>query len=682
MAKGPRRTSRAQAREAALAAAAAVSVPRRADVVVCGGGAAGLVAGIAAAEAGASVVVLERDLTCGRSILATGNGRCNLMNQSLVAGGAWGNEPSWQCYNDPAFVAAVCGRSFGEDVLAFFSACGLATTQEGEGRIYPLSLQASSVREVLLVRARRAGVVLAPAREVTALSADGSGAWRVCLGEKFGTETAREVTASAVVLASGGGSALARGAGLACADNEPVLCPLACEALVGVRLDALDGRRVHATARLLRSGKEIGRELGEVLFRGYGLSGIVIFNLSRLARPGDVISLNLLGGIDVVAAQDIVTRAGTCAGLMDPAIALVFPGSPEEVVKRASDLRFVVKGPAEPERAQVTRGGLHASQFDPDTLEAAPAGRPGLFAAGEALNVDGACGGFNLAWAWKSGLVAGAAAAVRTLGTQKEPRGITMSHVSDLSGLSRPMIDISCQEDKTTMLSQLEAWFSPARMVRFTHAESPSDLYVWDARLSKALLEDIGHVEVLLRNFISRRLSTDCERTTGDPCWYEHPELYNLNNHFVSSVTKAKCRLSHEGHTVTLDRMTAALSLDVWRFLLTKRLEPTVWKALRARQNGGMPHYPRMRRDTFERDVANLYYMRNRCAHQEHLVCTPLEELALVDSCVKAIWLTAARIDPEAAEWIRSHSRLDSLLFQRPDSREITENEKGDPCSR
>ena len=75
----------------------------------------------------------------------------------------------------------------------------------------------------------------------------------------------------------------------------------------------------------------------------------------------------------------------------------------------ARDLRFVVSGPAEPQRAQVTRGGLATEQLNPATLEAR--GLSGLFACGEALDVDGACGGFNLAWAWKSGLVAGSAAA-------------------------------------------------------------------------------------------------------------------------------------------------------------------------------------------------------------------------------------------------------------------------------
>ena len=105
---------------------------------------------------------------------------------------------------------------------------------------------------------------------------------------------------------------------------------------------------------------------------------------------------------------ELADAAGGSAGVLDPAIAGALG---QDALDQALDLRFVVQGPAEPERAQVTRGGLLTGQFDPATLEARE--RPGLFACGEALNVDGACGGFNLAWAWKSGLVAGRAAAGR-----------------------------------------------------------------------------------------------------------------------------------------------------------------------------------------------------------------------------------------------------------------------------
>lgn len=394
MARAARRTSRSQAREEALAAAAAVRVPGRCDVVVVGGGAAGLAAAIAAAERGASVVVLERALSCGRSILATGNGRCNFSNARL----------DWARYNDPDFVRAVCGERFSADVLAFFEGCGLAWAEEAGGRLYPLSRQAASVREVLLARAARAGAVLAPSREVAAVGRAGTN-WRVgYAGASDGTLEARSV-----VLAVGGGERLARSLGLVCAPFEPVLCPLACAAPAGVSLEALDGRRAHVVARLLRDGRVVAREAGEVLFRPYGISGIVAFDLSRAARPGDVAALDLAAGLDPARAERLAAAAGGLAGLLDPEVSRVLGGS----LERARDLHLTVEGPAETTRAQVTRGGLATAQFDPATLEAREA--PGLHACGEALDVDGACGGFNLAWAWKSGLVAGTAAARRAL---------------------------------------------------------------------------------------------------------------------------------------------------------------------------------------------------------------------------------------------------------------------------
>lgn len=392
----PRRTSRSQARAAALAAAATVRVDARYDVCVVGGGASGLAAACVAAERGARVVVLERGLSCGRTILATGNGRCNFSNANL----------SPERYNDPAFVRAVCGERFSADVLAFFEACGLAWAEEGGGRLYPLSRQAASVREVLLARAERAGVTLAAAREVTRLARTERG-WRVAYAraEKDGGAVPGELTAPAVVLATGGGEELVRSLGLACAPYEPVLCSLACEAPEGVSLEALDGRRAHVVARLLRDGREVACEAGEVLFRPYGLSGIVAFDLSRAVRPGDVVALDLTAGLDRARAEQLARASGSCAGLLDPVIARALGGS----LERACDLRFIVRGPAETERAQVTRGGLVTSQFTTTTLEAREL--PGLFACGEALDVDGACGGFNLAWAWKSGMVAGRAAA-------------------------------------------------------------------------------------------------------------------------------------------------------------------------------------------------------------------------------------------------------------------------------
>ena len=411
-----KKPSRAELREHALAAASAVGVPAACDVVVAGGGASGLVAAIAAAEAGARTCVLEQDLECGRKILATGNGRCNFANEDL--------DPAR--YRNGAFVAATAGPRWLDEVLGFFAASGLAWASE-EGRLYPLSRQAASVRNVLLARARRAGVTLAPARKVTSV-APAAGAWKVFFspaapGEK-GAPQAGGITARAVVMAAGGGSELAHGLGLSTVAEGPVLCALACEPENnGLELALVDGRRAHAHVRLLRGGSELWTEDGEVLFRPWGLSGICVFDLSRRAETGDVISLDLTCGM-TDARLEMAAAAGTADGVIDPQVAAALgavggnPASALATLRQARDLRFLVTDRAGTERAQVTRGGLGVTGFFPETLECA--GQPGLFACGEALDVDADCGGFNLAWAWRSGQVAGASAAALALSQNRK----------------------------------------------------------------------------------------------------------------------------------------------------------------------------------------------------------------------------------------------------------------------
>ena len=392
-----RTESRQQLRARQLARAANTRVPDSPDVIVCGGGAAGLSAAIAAAEHGATTVVLERDTECGRSILATGNGRCNLSNLEL----------SPDRYNDPSFVAEVVGKTFLEDTLSFLGGCGLAWRSE-EGRLYPTSNRADSVRSVLLARARRAGAVLAGARDVRRVERTSRGL-SVTWDESFSDRSATAEARSVVVATGGGVMAALSGLELDLKPTSPVLCPLACEKAPVL---ALDGRRVRAEVTLLRQGTVLAREAGEVLLRGYGLSGIVLFDLSRLALPGDVLSLDLLADVP----DDAVRRAielNTADGILDPELARVLGAqtSVAAALEGARRVRLTVTGLAETDRAQVMRGGLANRQFDPRTLGARSV--PGLFACGEVLDVDGACGGFNLSWAWRSGEIAGTAAAVR-----------------------------------------------------------------------------------------------------------------------------------------------------------------------------------------------------------------------------------------------------------------------------
>ena len=411
-----------------------------ADVIVAGGGAAGLACALAAARAGAQVAVLEGDVACARKVLATGNGRCNLTNESLDPGR----------YRYPAFAAAVLGNAPEERIARFWEGVGLVTTSTG-GWVYPRSKRAESVRDALMGACERAGVRLRCAHEVRGARRDAASrrwlvdAWaperpvRRRAGEterryRRRVEEARHArvgfSAAAVVAATGGGAGVwAAWTGLPLAPESPVLCPVACRCADGA-LDRLDGLRADAALTLRRAGEPVAREVGEVLFRRYGVSGICAFNLSRRCEPGDALEVDLLpelAGED--AARAMLARRAELLG--EPRDARWFDGllarplgeavweragaagGDRELVGRLARtltcFSFEVTGLAETASAQVTRGGLALETFDPATLEARDL--PGFFAVGEALDMDADCGGFNLAWAWLTGMRAGAAAA-------------------------------------------------------------------------------------------------------------------------------------------------------------------------------------------------------------------------------------------------------------------------------
>ena len=444
-----RANARTLERERQLSEAARAEIPPAADVCVIGGGASGLACAIAAREAGARVVVLERDLACGRTILATGNGRCNFCNVMLAP----------ENYNHPELAASVMGEpdeALGR-VLGFFRDCGLSWTEE-EGRLYPRSRQAASVRNVLLARCWRGGITLAPAREFTGATRR-HGRWYVTYRERWeavdetgacpaarglrmaqdddghATGNVRTLPCRSLVIASGGGtSQLAASLGLPLVAESPVLCAIAARAAAPGLLEALDGRRAQCVATLTRRGRVVLREPGEVLFRPYGLSGIVSFDLSRAGQPGDQIELDLAPEVDAWEVDHLVASrpndSSALDGILDPVIAAELMrlaggvgsgGLAWRVAPLVKGLPFRFEGLAEQAHAQVTRGGIDTAALEADTLalHGVGGGRPSesptehqhLFACGEALDMDGACGGFNLAWAWLSGMRAGASAA-------------------------------------------------------------------------------------------------------------------------------------------------------------------------------------------------------------------------------------------------------------------------------
>ena len=374
----------------------------RRRVAVIGGGAGGLAAAVAAGGADAEVIILEKANRVGKKLLKTGNGRCNLSNRHVSSEG----------YNRPGFVAPLLG-TFGCDALVdFFASIGLWTVTDGEGRVYPRSDTAASELDVLRLAAAERGVREICAAEAAAVERHGR-------GFVVRTREGGEFSADRVIVSSGGGTALLRPLGHAYVPFSPALCPLRTDP---EPIRGLSGLRVKCRASLRRDGREVFADSGELLFRDYGVSGILALDLSRYALPGDELALDLLLETDRAAlrekleARRSLGRAGAegLTGVFHRRIneALVRaaggtdPGALAEAMK---DYRLRILGPGDIHNAQVTRGGAAVDAFDPLTLESRLV--PGLYCVGEALDIDGRCGGYNLHWAFASGLAAGRSAA-------------------------------------------------------------------------------------------------------------------------------------------------------------------------------------------------------------------------------------------------------------------------------
>ena len=397
------------------------------DTIIIGGGAAGMAAAIAAAEAGGRVTLIERQSRVGRKLLATGNGRCNLSNRAAGDGTHYHGE-------QPGFSRAALARYGVEDTLAWFRALGLITEEEPDGKLYPYSNMAGSVLDVLRFALERPGITIRCGERVTALRRERGG---------FAVETETDRLRAGRVILAAGGCAGAKLGGVtdgyqlaaALGHSRTALHP----ALVQIKTDptyprALKGVKADAAVHLLRGRECLAETRGEILFTEYGVSGPAIFELSRAAATGGEglrLSLDLLSGW-TEAETAAWLRARRRAGLSETAQLLTgtlhtrlgqtvcraagFTNQPPETLtdgdldRIARSLRgfsLPVTGVCGFDQAQVTAGGLRTSEFDPETLESRLV--PGLYAVGEVLDVDGDCGGFNLQWAWSSGRAAGGA---------------------------------------------------------------------------------------------------------------------------------------------------------------------------------------------------------------------------------------------------------------------------------
>jgi predicted Rossmann fold flavoprotein len=404
------------------------------DVLIVGGGAAGLMSAIAAAREGASVLIAEKESRIGKKILATGNGRCNLSNTAICG------EDAPVYYNQSVFVASVLKRYGCATIRSLFEEFGLLTTADEGGWVFPRTRSAHSVLAVLLNEAKRQGVDIQTNWETLRIEAT-----REENGGFLAEAESKSVSAKALVMACGARAGVTLCADIPSVRPTPIAGPLRTES---DPLKGLDGIRARCLIRLLDAGVLVAQEAGEILFRRYGVSGIAVFNLSRFAVSGQELSVDFFpeyaepelrslllarwrgrlcdrsrghssvsagefldGLLHTRLAQAILRRVGVNAteGAEEPLL--------DDLAGVMKDYRLVITGGPDIAQAQVTRGGFALGGFDPMTLQSLV--WPRLFAAGECLDVDGPCGGFNLHWAWASGLVAGQQAG-KSIGQQAD----------------------------------------------------------------------------------------------------------------------------------------------------------------------------------------------------------------------------------------------------------------------
>ena len=415
---------------------------RKRTVAVIGGGAAGMMAAIEAARAGAIVTLIEKNPQLGKKLATTGNGRCNYTNLDMgdrIGGKFRGFHPE--------FAASALDALPPEAVLDWFRAIGVEPRFRGS-YVYPNSDQASAVVDALREELHRLSVKVHYNAEVKSVQRVEDGFFLIQCTDAV-------VKADRVILAAGSKAApktgsngdgyfIARKLGHTIVPYVPALCGIRC---AGDAFRALAGIRTEAALEFVVDGHCVDREAGELQLVDYGISGIPVFQLSRYAayalQEGKkaAVYINFLPGFteEVEDPKDRAVQlfrqrqqrlAGRkmesfFTGLLHQKLgqlllrmANVRPELPvtelsEKQLRSLASLSVRFKAECVEmngfQQAQVVAGGVDTTEVDSDTMASRLV--PGLYFAGEVLDIDGICGGYNLQWAWASGFVAGRHAA-------------------------------------------------------------------------------------------------------------------------------------------------------------------------------------------------------------------------------------------------------------------------------
>lgn len=410
------------------------------DLLIAGGGAAGMMAAVQAGRRGLRVLLAEKGEKTGRKLLITGKGRCNVTS-AVPPSELMGNIP-----RNPRFLYSAFSRFNNEDTARFFESAGVPLKTERGARVFPQSDKASDIRDALMREMKKAGVSVVTGEVSELLLADGK-----VTGARFAD--GREMEASAVLLATGGASypttgsdgggyRLAGQAGHTIVPPAPSLIPMLTAEKDPRDMMGLSLKNVRLT--LLENGKAVYAELGEMLFTHFGVSGPLVlsasahipalgkkkYTLSIDLKPGltpEQLDKRLLRDFSENLNRDAINAFGALLPRKMIPVALKRAGIPfdkkvrdithaerEALLRTLKGFTLTVTGFRPVEEAIVTRGGVSVKEVDPKTMASKKA--EGLYFAGEILDVDGYTGGFNLTIAFSTAYAAAEAVAERVKG--------------------------------------------------------------------------------------------------------------------------------------------------------------------------------------------------------------------------------------------------------------------------
>ena len=397
------------------------------QIAIIGAGASGLVAAITAAKRGAKVHVYEKNNKIGKKILATGNGRCNVTNKNIELSNYHGLNPSFVNPSLNRFNASTC--------KVFFGDLGVELVEGQRGRLYPRSLQSSCIVELLVYECKRLGVEFFLESEVKKITKKGD-IFSLHVDDK-------SLHVNRVLVATGGlamptlgscdsGYEFAKSFGHSMVATHPSLVQLVCKE----DLKAISGVKVEGSIEVYEDGQNKTYASGDILFTNYGISGSAILDISRVASHSLLykralhVKIDLLPEYSKEELKNLLKKRQKHSN--GKSVALWLDGFINSKLSKFIEKSLHVKSADELNNkeltklvyalknmtlhvndtkgfktAEVTAGGVNTDEVNSTTMESKL--QAGLYFSGEVLDIDADCGGYNLHWAWASGMSAGKA---------------------------------------------------------------------------------------------------------------------------------------------------------------------------------------------------------------------------------------------------------------------------------